>query len=214
MRPEVKMYTIHQPNTAITTENLVVPNASLLNRFQLGAANNDGMFSLITPGTGVDQRIGNKIRVKAITFHGTFWLCPAPDDNNPYNVVTVRFLAAATGSHYGGADITDYWSTNTTSHICDFPRRANYKTYLDKTFVLDSNTSITGPLRTGKGAMKTFKWNIKGLNKVIEYKSGQNSPKYSNDRWNFATFCFSPAVGNNIQLVCLNWVARIYYTDI
>ena len=213
MKTEVKFVDINFINNAVDTENLPVANKSLSNQWAVGAANTDGILSAIVQGTAANQRVGNKIVVKAISWHSVLWLCPATTDTNNYDTCTCRVFCAAVPTYFGGSDIADFWSNSVTSHLHDFPRRSNYNIYMDKILSLNSPNDITGLTRTGRGAMRHYKATLNFRNRVVEYKDGTNSPKLFEHRFNFFNFAFSPSVANGTQVICHNSVIRIYFTD-
>lgn len=212
-KAEVKYCDINLVNGSISTQNLATAARTLYQINGFGPTTNEGILAAIGQGAGNGQRIGNKILVKAISIHTTMWICPDSTDTVSYDSVLVRYLAHTAPVYFGGSDVTDFWSSNITTHIHDFPRLANYKVYLDKTLSLQASTPVTGVGRTGKGNIKNYKFTLKYRNKPVEYKDGSTSLKYQADRICLNAIAFSPSVANNVQLVCQNVVVRIYFTD-
>lgn len=210
---EVKITDINLLNSTVYTENRGVPTYNLTSSYIFGTSSSSGLLSAIGQGSGSNQRIGNKIFVKAIAVHMTVWLCPASDDTGTYDTVTLRVLSSGIDSSYLGNDVNNYWSNYLTTHVHDYPRRSNYKTYLDKTVTLLANNPISGATRAGKGVMRTFKWQLNFRNRTVEFKDFNTQPKYLEDRINMVAMAFSPSVADLKQLVCYNANIRIYYTD-
>lgn len=213
IKPEVKYTTFSLLGAAIVQQNLAAADKTCAAINLTGPASTGGFFSMIGPGTGRDQRIGNKINIRKISIHYSPYLCPAAADANSYDTVQLRLLAPGTGNVYGGSDVTDFWSTNLTTHITDWPALSNYRVYLDKTINLQASNPITGPTRTGKGTMRTYKFTIKRRG-PLEYLDGSLIPKYVHDRFPLYHFCYSPHVTNATQLVCVNYQVRVYFTDV
>lgn len=175
-----------------------------------------GLISRIQPGVSNGQRVGSSIYGKFISFKMLLWLCPASTDTGTYTTTSVRIIVHNSPGYNGGSDISNFFDADTIIPIMNRPERANFNIYYDKVITLNAPIYIDGPTRAGKGVMRKLDFRLP-LGRQIEFSepvgTGTSQVKKDRDIYTLSIFAYSPSVADDVQIACISYSIRTYYTD-
>lgn len=209
MIPETKYLTLNDVSKAIKNNsyNATVSYLDGFNNYYTDLLGN------ITKGTDDNQRVGDRIFVKFITFHFFIQSCGEAVSPDPiYNYITRAFVHNSRTT--AGTNIPNFYRGASVSPLTHLkPDRRNYTIWYDKFYQMINYTGPNAATIRGAGPQRLIKFKLPVYRNVGFDSAGVT--KDDNNVYSVSLGGFNLAGATNTfkQMGCMDVCIRVYFTD-